>query len=46
VQKLFSFAVSEAVREELCRIAAEYTAYYCRHTFKSLQIMEDVVEIK
>jgi DNA repair protein RecO (recombination protein O) len=46
VQKLFSFAVSEEVRKELCRIAAEYTAYYCRHTFKSLQIMEDVVEIK
>jgi DNA repair protein RecO (recombination protein O) len=46
VQKLYSFAVSEEVRKELCRIASDYTAYYCRHTFKSLRIIEDVVEIK
>ena len=46
IQKLFSFKVSQEVQDELCRIASEYTGYYVRHTFKSLQIIEDMVEIK
>ncbi len=43
VERLFSFAVSDEVLQELSEIAQEYTAYYVRHTFKSLQTMEEGV---
>ncbi len=49
VEKLYSFAVSDEVLQELARIARDYTAHYVRHAFKSLQIIEDdafTVEIK
>lgn len=41
VEKLYSFAVSDEVLQELCQIAREYIGHYVRHTFKSLQIIED-----
>ncbi len=48
VEKLFSFAVSAEVLEELTRIAKEYISHYVRHTFNSLQVIDHVftVEIK
>lgn len=48
VEKLFSFAVSDEVLDELIRISKEYVAHYVRHTFKSLQVIDYsfAVEIK
>jgi DNA repair protein RecO (recombination protein O) len=41
VEKLYSFKVSDEVRQELCKIAGDYTAHYVHHTFKSLQIIAE-----
>lgn len=41
IEKLFSFKVSDEILEELAKVAKEYTGAYVRHTFKSLQIIEE-----
>lgn len=41
IEKLYSFAVSQEVLEELCRIVKEYMERYVRHKFKSLETMEE-----
>lgn len=46
IEKLYSFAVTEEVLLELSMIAKKYTAYYVHHNFKSLQVLEDSLEIK
>ena len=43
VEKLFSFQLSEEVLEELQRIMKDYLHTYVRHTFKSLQIIEELM---
>lgn len=42
VEKLFSFQVSEQVLKELQKIMKEYLYRYVKHTFKSLQIIEEL----
>ena len=41
VEKLFSFALSDEVLEELCMLVKEYMKCYVRHTFKSLETMKE-----
>lgn len=42
VEKLFSFQVSEEVLTELQKIMKEYLHIYVKHTFKSLQIIDEL----
>ncbi|MBQ8279893.1 MAG: DNA repair protein RecO [Roseburia sp.] len=42
IAKLYSFAVSEQVLEELQKILAQYTRLYINHDFKSLKILEEI----
>lgn len=42
IEKLFSFKVSDQVLKELERIGKEYTSHYVHHTFKSLQVLEEL----
>jgi DNA repair protein RecO (recombination protein O) len=42
IEKLYSFKVSDEVQTELCKIAGDYIAHYVHHTFKSLQIIEEL----
>jgi DNA repair protein RecO (recombination protein O) len=41
VEKLYTFRVSDEVLEELKGIMKEFLSYYVKHTFKSLQILEE-----
>ncbi len=43
VEKLFSFQVSEEVLEELQKIMKEYLHTYVKHSFKSLQIIDELM---
>ena len=43
IEKLFSFRVSEEVLKELQEIMKEYLHTYVRHTFKSLQIIDEIM---
>jgi DNA repair protein RecO (recombination protein O) len=40
VEKLYSFAVSDEVLEELCMISSDYIRQYVHHDFKALEIIE------
>ena len=42
IGKLYSFAVSEQVLEELQKLLAQYMHLYVNHTFKSLKILEEI----
>jgi len=43
IAKLYSFAVSEQVLEELQKMLSQYMRLYINHTFKSLKILEEIV---
>lgn len=43
VEKLFSFQLSDEVLKELQKIMKEYLHNYVKHSFKSLQIIEDLM---
>ncbi len=43
VEKLFTFQLSEEVLKELRRNVRDYISYYVKHTFKSLQIIDELV---
>lgn len=40
IEKLFTFQLSDDVLKELCKIVREYITYDIKHTFKSLEIIE------
>lgn len=42
IAKLYSFAVSAQVLEELQKMLAGYTRLYINHTFKSLKILQEI----
>jgi DNA repair protein RecO (recombination protein O) len=42
VEKLFRFQVSEEVLAQLQKIMKEYMHVYVKHTFKSLQIIDEL----
>ena len=43
IAKLYNFAVSDKVLEELRKMLAEYTHLYINHNFKSLKILEEIM---
>ncbi len=43
IEKLFSFQLSEEVLNEFQKIMKDYLHTYVRHTFKSLQIIDDLM---
>lgn len=43
VEKLFTFQVSKEVLDELTSIMKDYLAVYVRHSFKSLQIIDELM---
>ena len=43
VEKLYTFQVSEEVLKELKRIMKEYLHTYVKHSFKSLQIIDELM---
>lgn len=45
VEKLYSFAVSDAVLKELCEIMKEYLDFYLPHTFQSLKTMNSAFSL-
>lgn len=40
-QKLFTFTLTDAVRQELSKLAAAYRKEYLRHNFRSLEMLEE-----
>jgi len=42
IAKLYRFAVSEQVLNELQKMMAQYTSLYMNHSFKSLKILEEI----
>ena len=44
VEKLYTFVVKDEVMEQLVRITGEYLARYVDKRFKSLEILETIIE--
>lgn len=42
IARLYSFAVSEQVLEELQKVLMQYAKLYINHTFKSLKVLEEI----